>query len=81
MALGVKRQSVLRTVGSKFAGGAFTLGKKMAIPVAKSIISKSPQPIIDGVTGLITHAGQHLAQSAATGIKGYITNKLERRRR
>ena len=75
--LGVKRQKVGRTLGSKFVGGPLGLGHKMAIPVVKSIISGSVVPMIQGVVDGISNSGNSVhSQNMPTGI-----GKLEKRRK
>ena len=75
--LGIKRQKIGRTLGSKIVGGALGLGNKMAVPVVKSVLSGSVVPMIEGVVDGITNTGNSVhSKNMPTGI-----GKLEKRRR
>ena len=75
--LGIKRQRVGRTLGSKIMGGALGLGNKMAVPVVKSVLSGSVVPMIEGVVDGITNTSNSVhSKHMPTGI-----GKLEKRRK
>jgi len=75
--LGIKRQKISRTLGSKVVGGVLGLGNKMVVPAVKSVLSGSVAPMIEGVVDGITNTGNSIhSQHMPTGV-----GKLEKRRK
>ena len=86
--LGIKKQKLGRTLGSKVVGGVLGLGNKMAVPVlglgnkmavpvVKGVLSGSVVPMIEGVVDGITNTSNSVhSKHMPTGI-----GKLEKRRR